>query len=96
MEVILRILFFFFSNADIKFAELEKLTWKAYTVAKALLTTNRVKFINKREFARVALNENFETFVIYVAILEVPIAMSIHALKTSQVQRLNEFTLATL
>lgn len=40
MQVILEILFFSFSNANIKFAELEKLIWKKYTTTKALPTTS--------------------------------------------------------
>ncbi len=52
MEVVLGMPFLSLSNADVKFAELGKLTWRTYTAAEALLTTSRVKLIDKREFAR--------------------------------------------
>ena len=41
MEVVLKILFFNFSNADIGFLDRE-LTWRTYSIAKALPTTKRV------------------------------------------------------
>ena len=47
----------------------KELTWKSWTTAKALPTTKRVKLINKKEFAKAALDKNFETFVVYVASL---------------------------
>ena len=40
---------------------------------KILLTTSLVKLINKGEFAKIVLNENFITFVIYIVILKVEI-----------------------
>ena len=58
MEVVLKIPFLIFSNADIQFAEKE-LTWRSYTVVEALSTTKWVEFIDKKEFAKVALNEEF-------------------------------------
>ena len=96
MEVVLGMPFLSLSNADVEFAELGKLTWRTYTAAEALPTTSRVKLINKREFARAALDENSETFVVHVAALEVPTAMSIHPPRTSQVQGSNEPILAAL
>ena len=64
-EVVLGILFLTLSNVDVQFIEKE-LTWRFYTIAKALPTTKRVKLINKKEFAKVALDEKSETFVVYV------------------------------
>ena len=54
------------SNADVQFVEKE-LTWRSYTTAEVLPTTKRVELINKKEFAKVALDEKSETFVVYVA-----------------------------
>lgn len=62
-------LFFFFDNADIDF-EATEFTWKKYLVAEALPITYLVELIDKREFARVILNENLEIFVMHVAELE--------------------------
>ena len=55
------------SNANIDFTEREKVILRLYTTAKALLTTNRVELNDKKEFAKIALDENLETFVIYVS-----------------------------
>ena len=69
MKLVLGMLFFTLSNENIQFAEKE-LTWRFYTTAEALSTTKRVKFINKKEFAKAALNKESETFMVHVAALE--------------------------
>ena len=76
-------LFLFFNNAEIEIAELKKLTWKIYTTAETLPTTSWVELINERKFAKVALDENSETFVVHVAVLKIPIAMPIYFFRTS-------------
>ena len=65
--------FLIFSNTDMQFAE-KKLTWRSYTAAEAIATTKRVELINKKEFAKAALNEESKTFVVHVATLESPLA----------------------
>lgn len=47
IEIILEISFFYFSNIDIEFVELEKLTQRSYTAIEVVLTTNRVEVIDK-------------------------------------------------
>lgn len=42
----------------------------SYTAAKALPTTKQGEFIDKNKFANEVLDENFEIFVIHVAVLE--------------------------
>ena len=59
------------SNVDIWFAEKE-LIWRSYTTAEGLPTTRWVNLIDKKEFAKAALDENSETFVVHVATLEAP------------------------
>ena len=83
MEVVLRMPFLALSNADVEFTELGKLTWRSYITVEALSTTSQIELIDKREFARVGLDENSETFVIHVAVLEVPTAMPIHLSRIS-------------
>ena len=56
------------SNAHIQFAEKE-LTWRSYTTKKALPITRWIELINKKKFAKAALDENLETFVVHVASL---------------------------
>lgn len=71
IEVVLRIFFLFFSNTDINFSEARKLIWEFYTTLEVLPTTNRVELIEKPKFAKLALNENSEIFLVYVVVLEV-------------------------
>ena len=77
MEVVLRMLFLTLSNVDIQFAEKE-LTWRSYTVKKALPTTQKIELINKKEFAKAALDENIEVFVVHVSSLSLGSKMTIH------------------
>ena len=63
--MVLEMLFLTLSKVDIWFAE-QELVWGIYMAAKALSTTNRMKIIDKKKFAAVALNIDDETFVINV------------------------------
>ena len=67
------------SNADIKFAQ-KKLTWRSYLIAEALPTTKRVELIDKKKFAKTALDENIEAFVMHVIFLSLN-SMAIHPAK---------------
>ncbi len=86
MEVVLEMPFLFFSNIDVEFAELKKLIWRSYMAAEALPTTNRVELISKKKFAKTVLDENFETFVVHVAVLEA--ITLIHPSRTAQIAAL--------
>ncbi len=77
--------FFSFNNVDVDFTELWKLTCRTYTAAKALPTSSWVKLIDKREFARAALDKNLETFVVHVSALE---ATTIHPSWAAQIAAL--------
>lgn len=86
IEVILRILFLSFGNTDIKFVEKPKKSiWRSYTAAKTLSIPNRIELINKSKFVKVTLNENFKIFIIYVATLELSVAMFIYPYRATQV-----------
>ena len=64
-EVVLDMPFLTLSNANVQFVEKE-LIWRSYTT---ISTIKWVELIDKKEFAKEALDENSETFVIYVASL---------------------------
>ncbi len=85
MKVVLEISFLSLRNTNVEFAELRKLNWRSYTIAKALPTTSLVKLINKREFAKTVLDENFETFLVYIATLE---RTTIHPSRAAQIATL--------
>lgn len=55
MEVIFGMLFLTLSKIEIDFAE-KKLSWKAYTITKALLITKRVQIINLKKFIKAAFD----------------------------------------
>ncbi len=86
MEVVLGLPFLALSNADFQFGA-EKLTWRSYTTAEALPTTSRVELIDKREFAKAALDENSETFVVHISALDVA-KPSIHPSRAAQIAAL--------
>ena len=58
-------LFLTLGNADIQFDE-KKLTWTTYTIKKTLPITYQIKIIDQKEFAKAALDENIEAFVMHV------------------------------
>lgn len=62
-------LFLVLSNVNFEFY-IEKLTQGSYIAIKALFITNQVEFIDKKEFAKTMLDENLETFVVYVGTLK--------------------------
>ncbi len=84
IKVVLEIPFLALTNADFQFGA-KKLTWRSHTTVEALPTTSRVELINKRKFAKAALDGNFKTYVVHVATLDVPTAMPIHLSRASQV-----------
>lgn len=86
VKMILKIFLLTFSYVNMSFLE-QKLIWKFYIVAKALLTIKQVKCINKKEFAKVTLNENNETFIVHMTFssLRKKPTMTIHPAKKTQI-----------
>ena len=96
MEVVLRIPFLTISNANIQFTQ-QKLTWRSYTIAKALPTTKQIEIIDRKKFAKAALDEYIEAFVVYVtSLLTMAIYLArkaqIASLVTKKVQILSEYS----
>ena len=83
VEVVLGMPFLTLSNANIQFAQKE-LTWRSYTTAEALPTTKRVEIIDRKEFAKAALDEHVEAFVVHVTSLSLN-SMSIHPAREAQI-----------
>ena len=84
IEKILGMPFLILNNTNVQFNKRE-LTWKSYTTAEALLTTQRVELIDKKEFAKVTLDKNIETFMVYVNFLSQGLRMTIHLAKKVQI-----------
>lgn len=57
------------------------LEWRSYTTVEALPITKKVELIDKMEFAVIALNENVETFVVYIATLSAASTMQVYLLR---------------
>ena len=70
IEIVLRILFLSFSDVNIWFVERE-IIWRRYITAKVLFITQKLKLINKKKFAALALDTNSLTFVVYVVALNI-------------------------
>lgn len=88
VKVVLEIFFLTFSNVDIKSFGKE-LIWRFYTTTKALPTTKQIEFIDKKEFVKMTLNENFKTFMMHIVILEASVSrMIIHLLRVAQIAAL--------
>ena len=54
---------------------------RTYTIEKALPTTRRVKLVDKKKFAAVALDPENETFVVHVALLSFDVSPSFSPLE---------------
>lgn len=57
-----------FSNANILFSK-QELILRFYIIAKALSNTKQVKIIDRKKFAKLALNKNVEVFILYMTSL---------------------------
>ena len=77
MEVVLGMPFLTLNNSNIQFAQ-KKLTWRFYTIAEALPTTKQVEIIDSNKFAKAALDEHIEAFVVHMTFL---LIMAIHSAK---------------
>ena len=77
--------FLTFSDVDVWFAEKE-LTQTSLTTVKTLLTTKRVEFIDKKEFAAAIMDKDFETFVVHIAFIKK--TMLIHLAREAQIAAL--------
>lgn len=57
--MILEIFFLIFSNINIQFVE-KKLVWRSYTITKILPIIKKVQLIDKKKFAKTALDKKSE------------------------------------
>lgn len=53
------------SNTNFEFLK-KKLIWRFYITNKALSFTKYIKYINKKKFIKIALDENVEAYIIYI------------------------------
>ena len=67
-KVVFEMSFLTLSDADIDFLDRE-LRWRIYTIEKTLPTIEPVELVEKKEFAAVVLDLEYNTFVIHVTFL---------------------------
>ena len=68
LEVVLGMLFFTLSGADVDFS-VWRLRWRTYTTKEVISTTRRIELVGKKEFPVVALDAEHEIYVIHVVFL---------------------------
>lgn len=47
---------------------IKELTWRSYTIAEVLFITGKMDLIGKQKFAKMIIDKNFETLVIYITV----------------------------
>ena len=67
MDIILKVLFLSFGNINIQFAE-KKLTSRFYITEQVLPITEKIELIDRKKFAKAALNQNIRAFIVHVAL----------------------------
>ena len=67
VKIVLKILFFKLSNADMLFDH-KIFIWRFYIANKASVTSKKVQIINSKEFVIVVLNIDSEMFIIFMII----------------------------
>ena len=64
-KIVFKMLFLTLSNVNVDFLG-QELRWKTYTTKKALLIIRHVKLVGKIEFAIVALDSEYETYIVHI------------------------------
>ena len=95
IEIIIGMPFLTFSNANMQFAE-KKLTWRSYTIKKTLPTIWKIELIDKKEFAKAALDEYIKAFVIHVSSLSLRSKIIIYLVWEAQIASLLAKNVAVL
>ena len=72
--------FFILNSADVQFNKRE-FNWRCYIISEALPATQRIEFINQKEFTKAALDEDIKTLVIYISSLSLGLRMTIYPAK---------------
>ena len=81
MKVVLGMFFPTLNNVNVQFAEKE-LIWRIYITEKAFPTPRKVEIIDQNKFAKAALDENVEAFVVHISSLKS--RMTIHSAREAQ------------
>ncbi len=81
-NLVFGISFFTMSNANINF-QTQNLHQRSYIIKEMLLTIRKIELIGKKKFIVTALNLNYETFIIYIAAININFDANdeVHSLK---------------
>ena len=92
----MKILFFIFSNANIQFVKKE-IIWKRYIAIKALFITKKIKLINKKKFAVIALDADNKIFIMHIAVLNIKsIIIAVYLSQIAQIRLLKANKVLTI
>ena len=93
-EIVFKMPFLILSDADVDFLG-RKFRWRTYTTKEALSTIRRIELVGKKEFAAVALDSKYETYVVHVGSVSSgvlpsssPLEFNVHPFCRSQVSGL--------
>ncbi len=86
-DIVLGMPFLTMSNADVNF-QARDLQWRSYITGEVLPTTRQVELIGKKEFAAVALDPEYEAFIVHVAALSVDLSNEVYPSRRAQIAHL--------
>lgn len=65
IDLILEMLFLVLSNINIQF-DIESFLWRTFSTVEALSITKHVELIDNHKYTKIALDKNFQTFLVHV------------------------------
>ena len=86
-DIVLGILFFIMSNANIDF-QAQDLQWRSYITEDVFLITRQVELTKKKKFLATAFNSEHKAFIVYVAAFSVDLSDKIHLLRRTWIAQL--------
>ena len=67
-KVVFEMFFLTLSGTDVDFLDWE-LRWRIYTIKQAFPTTKRVELVDKKEFAAIALDPKYKTYIVCIGLV---------------------------
>lgn len=75
LEVVFEMIFLILSGVDVDFLK-QKLYWRTYITKEALSTTKQVELVDKKKFAAITLDSEYEIFIVYIMSLSYIVSFS--------------------
>lgn len=94
-KIVFKMLFLTLNNTNINFLDW-KLWWRIYIIQKIFLTIKYIKLIGKKEFATAIFDLEYETFLVYVVLLNSTMFINANIHPSCKCQIANLITKKTL